>query len=113
MKRSENSPAPNDNHVAKEWAVGPLGERLTLDDLPAVGPQRWHPRRKAEVVAAVAGGLLTMDAACARYELTLEEYASWQRGVERDGLRGLKATGVQRYRRAEVRDLRVSEPEPA
>jgi len=113
MKRSENGPAPNDNHIAKKLAVGPLGERLTLDDLPAAGPQRWHARRKADVVAAVAGGLLTVDAACARYELTLEEYASWQRGVERDGLRGLRATGIQRYRRAEVRDLGPQEPKPA
>ena len=113
MKRIAKKPAPNSNIIAEKWAVGPLGERLTLGDLPAVGPQRWHPRRKAEVVAAVAGGLLTVDAACARYELTLEEYASWQRGVERDGLRGLKATGVQRYRRTEARSLKLVESEPA
>ncbi len=96
-----------------QWAVGPLGERLTMDDLPGPGPQRWHPRRKAEVVAAVAGGLLTVDAACERYDLTIEEYASWQRGVERDGLRGLRTTGIQRYRRAQAHALREEAFEPA
>ena len=32
-------------------------------------------RRKAEVVAAVSGGLLSVDEACERYSLTLEEFA--------------------------------------
>jgi hypothetical protein len=32
-------------------------------------------------VAAVNGGLLTLDEALARYGLTLEEFASWQRAV--------------------------------
>jgi len=34
--------------------IGPLGEPLTLDSLPAAGTTRWVVRRKAEVVAAVA-----------------------------------------------------------
>lgn len=83
---------------AADWIVGPLGERLTIDDLPEPGLQRWHARRKAEVVAAVIGGLLTVDAACERYGLTIEEYTSWQRGIERDGLPGLRTTCVQKYR---------------
>ena len=36
--------------------IGPLGEPLTLDSLPAPSTTRWVVRRKAEVVAAVAGG---------------------------------------------------------
>ena len=39
--------------------MGPDGNPLTLDDLPAPGTTRWVIRRKAEVVAAVRGGLLT------------------------------------------------------
>ena len=31
--------------------IGPLGEPLTLDSLPAAGTTRWVVRRKAEVVA--------------------------------------------------------------
>ena len=52
--------------------------RTTLDSLPPVDTTRWVVRRKAEVVAAVNGGLLSVDEACARYSLTLEEFAGWQ-----------------------------------
>ncbi len=77
--------------------VGPLGEPLTLESLPP--PEtRWVIRRKAEVVAAVQGGLLTFDEACDRYTLTLEELASWERAVERSGMQGLRVTRMQHYR---------------
>jgi hypothetical protein len=60
---------------ARRYVIGPL-EALYLHDLPPAATRRWVPRRKAEVVAAVEGGLLTLDDACARYRLTLEEFAS-------------------------------------
>jgi hypothetical protein len=72
--------------------IGPLGEKLSLADLPSTNTERWVVRRKAEVVAAVNGGLLSLDHACERYGLTIEEFASWQRAVERAGLRGLRVT---------------------
>ena len=78
--------------------IGPLGEALTLDTLPPADTSRWVVRRKAEVVAAVNGGLLTIDEVCARYQLTLEEFASWQRAIDRSGLPGLRVTRVQHYR---------------
>ncbi|WP_428981596.1 DUF1153 domain-containing protein [Novosphingobium album (ex Liu et al. 2023)] len=78
--------------------IGPLGEALTRNDLPPPNTSRWVIRRKAEVVAAVNGGLLTIPEACKRYDLTLEELASWQRAVEREGMAGLRATRVQHYR---------------
>ncbi len=78
--------------------IGPDGNRLTIDDLPPADTKRWVPRRKAEVVAAVRGGLLSLDAACARYALSVEEFMSWRRDVERHGIRGLRATRVQQYR---------------
>lgn len=78
--------------------IGPLGEPLTLDTLPPVGTTRWVVRRKAEVVAAVNGGLLSVDDVCARYGLTLEEFASWQRGIERSGMPGLRVTRIQHYK---------------
>ena len=37
--------------------IGPLGEPLTLESLPPPNTTRWVVRRKAEVVAAVNGGL--------------------------------------------------------
>ena len=78
--------------------VGPLGEPLTIADLPPANTRRWVVRRKAEVVAAVNGGLLTIDEACARYDLTLEEFAGWQRAVDRSGMPGLRVTRLQHYR---------------
>ncbi|GAC1577654.1 MAG: CtrA inhibitor SciP [Sphingomicrobium sp.] len=78
--------------------IGPLGERLTLDDLPPADTTRWVVRRKATVVAAVDGGLLTIAEACERYDLALEEFASWQRAVERSGMAGLRTTKLQHYR---------------
>lgn len=78
--------------------TGPLGEALTLEDLPSPKTSRWVARRKAEVVAAVNGGLLTIAEACSRYQLTLEEFASWQRAVDRDGMAGLRVTKAQYYR---------------
>lgn len=78
--------------------VGPLGEPLTLESLPPPETRRWVVRRKAEVVAAVSGGLLTIDEVCERYTLTLEEFASWQRAVDRSGMPGLRVTRIQHYR---------------
>jgi hypothetical protein len=77
--------------------VGPLGEPLTLETLPSADISRWVVRRKAEVVAAVAGGLLTFDEACERYALSIEELTSWQRAVDRSGMPGLRVTHLQDY----------------
>lgn len=86
--------------------IGPLGEELDRDNLPPPNTSRWVVRRKAEVVAAVNGGLLSIREACERYGLTLEELASWQRAVEREGMSGLRATRVQHYRQLHERKAR-------
>ena len=80
------------------FVIGPTGETLTLRDLPPTNTKRWVVRRKAEVVAAVRGGLLTLEDACSRYTLSVEEFLSWQSAVERDGLRGLRVTQSSNYR---------------
>ena len=80
------------------YVVGPDGEPLTIADLPPSGTKRWVIRRKAEVVAAVRGGLLSLEDACKRYRLTVDEFLSWQRSIERHGLPGLRATRIQDYR---------------
>ena len=77
---------------------GPDGQMLTMADLPSPNISRWVTRRKAEVVAAVRGGLLSLDEACKRYTLTVEEFLSWQSSIDRHGLAGLRATRVQQYR---------------
>jgi hypothetical protein len=78
--------------------IGPVGEMLTLLSLPVPNPNRWTPRRKAEVVAAVNGGLLTFDEACSRYRLDVAELTSWQRAIYRSGIAGLRVTRLQHYR---------------
>ena len=81
-----------------KYVIGPDGSPLTIADLPSQNTKRWVIRRKAEVVAAVRGGLLSLDEACNRYTLTTEEFLSWQRSIDRHGLAGLRATRVQDYR---------------
>lgn len=78
--------------------LGPTGEPLTLDDLPPTNTKRWVIRRKAEVVAAVRGGLLSLEDACKKYTLSVEEFLSWQRAIDKDGLLGLRVTRIQDYR---------------
>ena len=77
---------------------GPNGEPLTLDDLPPPTLKRWVTRRKAEVVMAVRTGLIGLDEACARYNITVEELLSWQRLLDDHGLLGLRITRLQDYR---------------
>ncbi len=97
-----------DNRNRPSAVVGPLGEKLDKENLPPPNTSRWVVRRKAEVVAAVNGGLLTISEACERYSLTLEELASWQRAIEREGMAGLRATRVQHYRQLHERQARHS-----
>jgi len=83
--------------------LAPDGTVLTLANLPSPDAQRWVASRKAIVVAAVRGGLLSMSDACARYRLTTEEFLSWQTQVDRNGLHGLRTTRIQEYRGRERR----------
>jgi hypothetical protein len=84
---------PNDADIATQ-------EPATIVELPPSGTMRWVPRRKAQVVAAVRGGVLSLDDACQRYALTVEEFLSWQRAIDRYGLAGLRSTLAQEYRAA-------------
>jgi hypothetical protein len=86
--------------------IGPLGEPLSVADLPPPDTKRWVVRRKAEVVAAVNGGLLSIDEVLERYGLTLEEFASWQRAVDRSGMQGLRVTRIPHYRDLYERQLK-------
>jgi hypothetical protein len=86
------------NSRGERYVVGPTGAPLTLADLPPANTQRWVIRRKAEVVTAVRGGLLTLEDACARYRLTTDEFLSWQKAIDRWGMAGLRTTRIQQYR---------------
>jgi len=80
------------------YVIGPDGSPLTLADLPPTNTKRWVIRRKAEVVAAVRGGLISIEDACERYRLTLEEFLTWQKAIDKHGLAGLRTTRIQQYR---------------
>lgn len=81
-----------------KYVIGPDGSPLTIADLPPTSTRRWVIRRKAEVVAAVRGGLLSLDEACNRYTLTVDEFLSWQASIDQHGLAGLRTTRIQQYR---------------
>ena len=85
-------------------AIGPAGEPLTVDDLPPPDTKRWVIRRKAEVVTAVRCGLISLEDACERYKLSVEEFLSWQRLIDKHGMRGLRTTRLQQYRRSSTDD---------
>jgi hypothetical protein len=84
--------------IRREHLIGPEGRFVTLEDLPPPGTRRWVIRRKAEVVKGVRAGLLTIEEACARYALSVEEFQSWQALIDKHGVRGLRTTRLQQYR---------------
>lgn len=86
------------NSKGEQYVVGPTGTPLTLRDLPPPNTDRWVIRRKAEVVAAVRGGLLSIDDALNRYGLTTEEFSAWQQAIDKWGMQGLRTTRIQHYR---------------
>jgi Protein of unknown function (DUF1153) len=71
---------------------------LQLEDLPPPGVTRWVIRRKAQLVAAVEAGIISLDDALLRYSVSPEEFASWQRSFQRHGIYGLRTTRSQIYR---------------
>jgi hypothetical protein len=98
----------SDIQKPKGYVIGPDGKVLTIDNLPLPGPGRWVSRKKAEVIAAVRGGLLSLGEAYERYELTPEEFLGWQDGLNQFGMRGLHATN-----RRDTRNSRVTRRMPS
>jgi hypothetical protein len=84
-------------------ALSPSGRLMTFKDLPPQDTQRWVIRRKAEVVAGVHGGLISLEQACRRYELSIDEFRSWEKLLKAHGLAGLRTTRARKYRRLETR----------
>ncbi|HEX8624031.1 MAG TPA: DUF1153 domain-containing protein [Allosphingosinicella sp.] len=68
-------------------------ERIPIaseSNLPPAGTRRWVARRKAQVVEAVQSGMLRLDEALGRYELSIEEFSLWKRRFYRSGVEGLR-----------------------
>jgi len=89
------------NCADEDRPMGPTGQILTRETLPSPDTKRWVVRRKAEVVAGVRAGLITLEEACRRYALSEDEFRGWQRQLDDHGLVGLKAT------RQRVRSIRA------
>jgi len=71
-----------------------------MTELPPANTRRWVARRKAAVVAAVSSGMLTIEEACRRYQISEKEFSAWQRAFERYGIVGLRASYAQQHRSA-------------
>ena len=84
--------------------IGPDSEILTRATMPPPGTTRWVASRKAQVVAAVDSGLMTLDEVMHRYSLSLEEFYSWQHAMDRAGVKGLRVAWAQEDRAARRRD---------
>ena len=82
--------------------IDPIGvsafPSATAVELPSPNTKRWVVRRKAIVVAAVRSGALSLQEACRRYNLSVEEFLAWQRSIDRYGVPGLRVTRLQIYR---------------
>lgn len=98
MKMTEGAFGMYRVQAPPKYVIGHDGSPLTIADLPQPGTTRWVIRRKAQVVAAVRGGLISLEEACNRYLLTVDEYLTWQRSIDRHGLAGLRTTRLQQYR---------------
>ncbi|HJN23586.1 MAG TPA: DUF1153 domain-containing protein [Rhodospirillales bacterium] len=68
--------------------------------LPPADTSRWVASRKAEVVAGVRAGLISLEEACRRYSLSVDEFLSWWRWLDEHGIEGLRATGARKRRPA-------------
>lgn len=76
----------------------PDGTVMTRADLPDVKTRRWVASRKAAVVKAVSGGLISRGEAIERYGLSEEEFDGWCHAVARHGEAALRTTALQKYR---------------
>ena len=99
MARDRRHMVARENSKRPISVPGPDGHAITIADLPPTDTRRWVARRKATVVTAVRGGLLTLEEACDRYSLSEEEFLSWQRAIAQYGVLGLRITKRQEYRK--------------
>lgn len=68
------------------------------DGLPPDDTVRWVPSRKAAVLNAIRDGQISLEEACRRWRLSIEEIQLWQRAMDKVGPPGLRVTRVQIYR---------------
>jgi hypothetical protein len=92
--------------TAAEAGAGKISRRrkpIDIGELPPPGITRWVIHRKAQVVAAVQAGALSLEEVCARYSVSVEEFQSWQRTLQQHGVYGLRITRSQIYRAGDLK----------
>ena len=75
-----------------DQTFAPDGTPITLATLPPRRLTRWTSRRKAMVVAAVQAGIIELDAACERYDLSVEEFLTWRAALRVGGFKALSVS---------------------
>lgn len=85
----------------RDETSSPLSD-LEQGDLPPAGTVRWVASRKAQVVKAIASGLLTLEQACARWDLSIEEIEAWRELANHYGTSALRTTRLKEYRPAAI-----------
>ena len=86
--------------------TSPTDESTELfDQMPALPlpQQRWTVQRKAAVIEAVRGGWMPIEEACRLYNISVDEFLSWERDIDRNGIPGLRSTRYQIYRDTDAR----------
>lgn len=77
----------------------PDGSIMTHADLPPASTRSWVVSRKAAEVRGVVYSLLSQSDALSRYSLSEEELESWCDAGTGHGLKALRATHLQSYRK--------------
>src|SRR3984893_333206 len=88
------------NATLYNWAEDEILSGITGTDvdLPPPDTKPGVPGRRGVIVDAVRSGAISLEEACRRYELSVEEFAAWQRAIEAHGVAGLRVTRLQIYR---------------
>lgn len=72
---------------------------VTLSDLPSVNTKRWGTACKAKIVNAARSGLISLEDACQRYALSVDEFVSWQSPLDQHGVAALRVTRAHQFRK--------------
>jgi transposase-like protein len=76
---------------------------MATGGLPPSNTVRWTPQRKALVVEAVRSGVISLDEACRRYQLSEEEFLAWRAAIEAHGIAGVHITRFRYFHSSPAR----------
>ncbi|WP_159874374.1 DUF1153 domain-containing protein [Novosphingobium sp. 9U] len=84
--------------MARKLGANYEDARVIERSIPLPDTSRWVAKRKADVVAAIERGAISMNDACERYQLSHHELTSWRRAVRRKGAAALPANNNEHER---------------